>query len=80
MLLNKSYFLTIIIIKMLDGRFLIVGFILLRDFYHERIEFCQMLYLNLLRQSYNYLKEPRIPGTEKPGGLSSMGSHRVGHD
>ena len=21
----------------------------------------------------------RIPGTEKPGGLSSMGSHRVGH-
>ena len=22
----------------------------------------------------------RIPGTEKPGGLLSMGSHRVGHD
>ena len=22
----------------------------------------------------------RIPGTEEPGGLSSMGSHRVGHD
>ena len=22
----------------------------------------------------------RIPGTEKPGGLQSMGSHRVGHD
>ena len=22
----------------------------------------------------------RIPGTEKPGGLPSMGSHRVGHD
>ena len=22
----------------------------------------------------------RIPGTEKPGELSSMGSHRVGHD
>ena len=22
----------------------------------------------------------RMPGTEKPGGLSSMGSHRVGHD
>ena len=21
----------------------------------------------------------RIPGTEEPGGLSSMGSHRVGH-
>ena len=22
----------------------------------------------------------RIPGTEKPGGLPSLGSHRVGHD
>ena len=22
----------------------------------------------------------RIPGTEEPGGLSSTGSHRVGHD
>ena len=22
----------------------------------------------------------RIPGTEKPGGLTSMGSHRVRHD
>ena len=22
----------------------------------------------------------RIPRTEKPGGLQSMGSHRVGHD
>ena len=22
----------------------------------------------------------RIPGTVKPGGLPSMGSHRVGHD
>ena len=22
----------------------------------------------------------RIPGTEKPGGLPSMGSHRVGHN
>ena len=22
----------------------------------------------------------RIPGTAEPGGLSSMGSHRVGHD
>ena len=22
----------------------------------------------------------RIPGTEKPGGVQSMGSHRVGHD
>jgi len=22
----------------------------------------------------------RIPGTEEPGGLLSMGSHRIGHD
>ena len=22
----------------------------------------------------------RLPGTEEPGGLPSMGSHRVGHD
>ena len=22
----------------------------------------------------------RIPGTDEPGGLPSMGSHRVGHD
>ena len=22
----------------------------------------------------------RVPGTEEPGGLPSMGSHRVGHD
>ena len=22
----------------------------------------------------------RIPGTEEPGGLPSLGSHRVGHD
>ena len=44
---------------MLDCRFLIVGFILLRDFYHEWIEFCQKLFMNLLRQTYNYLKEPR---------------------
>ena len=22
----------------------------------------------------------KIPGTEEPGGLQSMGSHRVGHD
>ena len=39
--------------------FLVVGFILLRGFYHQRIEFCQRLYLNVLRQSYNYLKQPR---------------------
>jgi len=35
---------------------------------------------------YAYLRQGasilawRIPGTEEPGGLPSMGSHRVGHD
>ena len=26
------------------------------------------------------MEEPTIPGMEKPGGLPSMGSHRVRHD
>ena len=27
-----------------------------------------------------HIFESRIPGTGEPGGLPSMGSHRVGHD
>ena len=30
--------------------------------------------------TYSSILAWRIPGTEEPGGLSSMGSHRVGHD
>ena len=30
--------------------------------------------------SYISLLCPPIPGTGEPGGLLSMGSHRVGHD
>ena len=30
--------------------------------------------------TYSSVLAWRIPGTEEPGGLLSMGSHRVGHD
>ena len=30
--------------------------------------------------TYSSILAWRIPKTEEPGGLSSMGSHRVGHD
>ena len=30
--------------------------------------------------TYSSVLAWRIPGTEEPGGLSSVGSHRVGHD
>ena len=30
--------------------------------------------------TYSSVLAWRIPGTEEPGGLPSMGSHRVGHD
>ena len=31
-------------------------------------------------ETYSSVLAWRIPGTEEPGGLPSMGSHRVGHD
>ena len=30
--------------------------------------------------TYSSILARRIPGTEEPGGLPSMGSHRVGHN
>ena len=33
-----------------------------------------------MRPSYSSVLAWRIPGTREPGGLPSMGSHRVGHD
>ena len=30
--------------------------------------------------SHSSVRARRIPGTGEPGGLPSMGSHRVGHD
>ena len=30
--------------------------------------------------THSSILAPRIPGTEEPGGLPSMGTHRVGHD
>ena len=32
------------------------------------------------RSPGGFIPAGRIPGTEEPGGLLSMGSHRVGHD
>ena len=32
------------------------------------------------RATYSSVLALRIPGTGEPGGLPSMGSHRVGHD
>ena len=32
------------------------------------------------RHMYSSVLAWRIPGTQEPGGLPSMGSHRVGHD
>ena len=32
------------------------------------------------RATHSSILAWRIPGTEEPGGLLSMGSHRVGHD
>ena len=36
--------------------------------------------LNIEKHRYSRVLVWRIPGTGKPGGLPSMGSHRVGHD
>ena len=34
----------------------------------------------LNKKDRNFMQAWRIPGTGEPGGLPSMGSHRVGHD
>ena len=47
---------------------------------------CDIKYMKFLCFNYTSLKvfssvlAWRIPGTEEPSGLPSMGSHRVGHD
>ena len=46
-------------------------------------EFCMGLYFHALEKemaTHSSTLAWRIPGTEEPGGLLSMGSHRVGHD
>ena len=55
------------------------------------VELCQNAFYNYLRVSEQLALDNkmvtqssvlawRIPGTGEPGGLPSMGSHRVGHD
>ena len=52
---------------------------------HHRFDFLEVLYTTL----FDFLEKEmathssvvwRIPETEEPSGLPSMGSHRVGHD
>ena len=39
-----------------------------------------MLFLGKEMATYSSVLAWRIPGTGEPGGLPSLGSHRVGHD
>ena len=41
---------------------------------------CAVLSLEKEMATHSSVLVWRIPGTEEPGGLPSMGSHRVGHD
>ena len=45
----------------------------------ERLHF-QFLALEKEMATHSSVPAWRIPGTGEPGGLPSMGSHRVGHD
>ena len=53
--------------------------------YTWEIPFSLILIIQSVTTSYKFFPSIgsliwRIPGTEEPGGLPSMGSHRVGHD
>ena len=41
---------------------------------------CRLAYLEKEMATHSSILAWRIPGTEEPSGLPSMGSHRVGHD
>ena len=61
---------------MLKSRMLLLLLLLLRDFtftFHFHA-------LEKEMATHSSILAWRIPGTEEPGGLQSMGSHRVGHD
>ena len=50
---------------------------------HEELDVTKRLYFHALEKEMATHSSDlawRIPGTEEPGGLPSMGSHRVGHD
>ena len=71
------------------------AFIVCRIFDDGHSDWCDMIphvvliCISLITSSVDQEKEMathssilalRVPGTEEPGGLPSMGSHRVGHD
>ena len=48
-----------------------------------RVVFCPEVYFHALEKemaTHSSVLAWRIPGMAEPGGLPSMGSHRVGHD
>ena len=50
---------------------------------HEESDMTERLHFHALEKemaTHSSVLARRIPGTGKPGGLLSMGSHRVGHD
>ena len=50
---------------------------------HEESDPTEQLHFHALEKemaTHSIVLAWRIPGTEEPGGLPSMGSHRVGHD
>ena len=47
---------------------------------HDRSDLACMHALEKEMAAHSSVLAWRIPGTEEPGGLLSVGSHRVGHD
>ena len=47
---------------------------------HDRSDLACMHALEKEMATHSSVLAWRIPGTGEPGGLPSMGSHRVGHD
>ena len=50
---------------------------------HEELDMTEQLHFHALEEemaTHSSVLAWRIPWTEKPGGLLSMGFHRVGHD
>ena len=47
---------------------------------HDRSDLACMHALEKEMETHSSILAWRIPGTEEPGGLPSMGLHRVGHD
>ena len=50
---------------------------------HEELDVTKRLYFHALEKemaTHSSVLAWRIPGTGEPGGLPSIGSHRVGHD